>query len=464
MKVLFVYPNATRQEYIPLGLAYLSAALKKNGHQTCLHDGTFSSMKKLPEFIEMNRPDLIAFSIRSPEAIEARNLVSLLRKFTDIPIIVGGTHPTVAPEEVLNWPGVDSICVGEGEFALVQFCNNYGSDKVYTTPNFYFLRHGELLKNSCQLVNDIDSLPFPDRELFEIDKYLAARDGRLDIISGRGCPFNCTYCINHVLKKMVSEENRYVRVRDPENIIEEIRRVISHHRVKSLEFVNDIFTLSQEWLEKFTELYRREINLPFVCNARVELMTPEIACLLKAAGCIEVQMGIESGSERIRRKILGRQMSNNTIKDAFRSVQDAGMKAYAFNMVGLPEENFSDLKASIELNRMIMPDSMQVSIFQPYPGTKLRQIVKERGWMATNQLPRSHKSFSIMRYPGWGGFRIRWVKLSFRFWCLLPGHPIRAMVALFMDILADYYNMIRGFLPSSIKKYVYRIYARTKKN
>ncbi|MFZ5764278.1 MAG: B12-binding domain-containing radical SAM protein [Thermodesulfobacteriota bacterium] len=464
MKILFVYLNATHQEYIPLGVAYLSAALKKAGHQTCLHDGTFISIKKLPQTVTTEQPDLIAFSIRSPEAPQARKAIATLKRHTDIPIIVGGVHPTVAPIEVLNWEGVAAVCVGEGEEAFVHLCDNWGRETVYATPNFYFLRDGKLVKNPCLLPQRIDDLPLPDRELFNIDKYLEARDGRLDIISGRGCPFNCTYCINHVVKNIISHKTDYIRVRKPENIIREIQKVAEGHEVRSLEFVNDIFTLSESWLAEFTTLYRRDIHLPFVCNARVELMTPKIAALLKEAGCTEVQMGIESGSERIRREVLGRRMSNAVIKEAFATVRAAGMKTYAFNMVGLPEEGFAELRASIELNRHIMADAMQVSVFQPYPGTKLRELAIARGWISTRRLPLSHKSFSIMRYPGWGAWRIRLAKLGFRFFSLLPDHPRRAMSALFVDILADYYNMIRGIFSPKLKKYLYRFYAHTGKN
>ncbi|HCC55343.1 MAG TPA: hypothetical protein DEQ20_10560 [Desulfobulbaceae bacterium] len=464
MKILFVYLNATRQEYIPLGVAYLSAALKKAGHQTCLHDGTFTSIKKLPETIRREQPDFIAFSIRSPEAPQAKQAIAQIKRYTSAPIIVGGVHPTVAAEEVLHWPGVEAVCVGEGEKALVEFCRNWGTDRLESTTNFHFFRDGNLIRNPCALENDLDAIPFPDRELFDVDKYLRARDGRLDVISGRGCPFSCTYCINHVIKRIVSEKAGYVRVRRPENIIAEIQDVIHRHQVKSLEFVNDIFTLSEEWLAEFTALYSQEIHLPFVCNARVELITQPIASLLKQAGCTEVQMGIESGSERVRRKVLGRNMSDETIRNAFRIVQNEGMKSYAFNMVGLPEETLADLRATIALNRQIMPDAMQVSIFQPYPGTKLREIALQHGWISSEKLPRSHKSYSIMKYPTWSAWRIRVSKLGFRFFCLWPNQPGKAIVALSADILADYYNLIRGVFPPALKRYLYRIHVRVEKN
>lgn len=464
MKILFIYLNATQQEYIPLGVAYLSATLLEAGHQTYLHDDTFSSNKKIPQVIDQCQPDLIAFSIRTPEAPQAKKTIALLNKTNDTPIIVGGVHPTVAPEEVINWPGVKAICVGEGEHALVTFCNNWGTESVYATPNFWFRKQGIIIKNPCQLTTNIDNLPFPDRALFAVDKYLEARDGRLDVISGRGCPFSCTYCINHVLKEIVTDTKNYVRTRDPQDIINEIKEVRQKHNIQSLEFVNDIFTISEQWLREFSSLYTKQINLPFACNARVELMTPTIASLLKQAGCTEVQMGIESGSQRIRKEVLGRNMSNNTIINAFALVHKAGMKTYAFNMVGLPKEGFSEFRESVQLNRKIMADSMQVSIFQPYPGTKLRDIAQEHGWISTKQLPLSHKSFSVMRYPGRGAWRIRIAKLGFRFCCLLPKHPGQAIVALTMDILIDYYNMIRGFFPPSVKKYLYRMYARAEKN
>jgi len=157
-------------------------------------------------------------------------------------------------------------------------------------------------------------------------------------------------------------------------------------------------------------------------------------------------------------------MSDETIRNAFRIVQNEGMKSYAFNMVGLPEETLADLRATIALNRQIMPDAMQVSIFQPYPGTKLREIALQHGWISSEKLPRSHKSYSIMKYPTWSAWRIRVSKLGFRFFCLWPNQPGKAIVALSADILADYYNLIRGVFPPALKRYLYRIHVRVEKN
>lgn len=462
MKVLFVYPNATRQEYIPLGIAYLSASLKAAGHETSLFDGTFHAGRHaLDKTIGRKHPDLAAISIRSPEAPLARRLIKYIKDKFAIPIIVGGVHATVAAKEVIGWEGVDFVCTGEGERAFVSFCNAYGTDEVYRTKNFLFKRDGKIVQNSCYpLIEDLDSLPFPDRSIFDLDRYLEARDGSLDVLSGRGCPFGCTYCVNHFMQKFYQGNGTYVRMRRVESILDEIEHVMQDNRVKRIEFVNDIFALSFDWLEEFAPKYSRRIGLPFVCNARPEMITPEVASCLKTAGCVEIQMGIESGSEELRRGMLGRQLSNQQIINAFKWARQAGMRTYAFNITGLPKETEEDYWKSIRLNQKVMPDAMQVSVFQPYPGTRLQAMASKNGWIKPKSFPSSHRFTSIMRYPDIGGWKIRLNRFLFRYRCLRPIDPKESLKALLFDLFSEIYSYLRHLIPAHLKRYIFRYYAR----
>ncbi len=466
MKVLFVYLNATHQEYIPLGVAYLSAALKKAGHRTALFDGTFDPGRKaFEDCVRAEQPDLLAFSIRSPEATRAKAWVRRAKEKFHLPVLVGGVHATVAPQEVLRWPGVDFIGRGEGEHTIVEFCNAFGHGEIHQVPGIGYTRRDEIVLNApAPLAKRLDSIPLPDRELFDLDRYLNARDGRLDVLSGRGCPFGCNYCINHFMHGFYSGTGSYVRMRTVDAILDEIESVRANHDVRSVEFVNDLFAVSIPWLEEFAEAYPRRIGLPFVCNARPEMVSPRVIRALKAAGCVELQMGIESGSPRIRREIMGRKVSDARIIRAFHLAAEAGIRTYAFNMTGVPTETEADYAATVALNQRAKPDFIQVSTFQPYPGTKLYKDSLEHGWIKNRTLPRSHRFVSIMRYPHMSSRRIRFNRLLFRYRTLLRQSSRKALEALTFDVLSEGYGAVRHLVPSSVKKAVYHWYARLQHN
>ena len=228
MKMLFIYPNLMRQENIRLGIAYLSACLKKAGHLTELMDYTWGGaisdcLKKIEEF----KPDIVGFSSNSGEFEFCCSLAAAIKGKWEIPILFGGVHPTVVPEEVITEENIDIICVGEGEEALVELLNEMESgNDFYSIRNLWFKREGKIVKNGPrQLMENLEDLPFPDRELFDYGRYIDASSGSIDIMSGRGCPYICSYCVNPVLQNIYSNERKTVRQRTVDNVLEEITQI-----------------------------------------------------------------------------------------------------------------------------------------------------------------------------------------------------------------------------------------------
>jgi anaerobic magnesium-protoporphyrin IX monomethyl ester cyclase len=289
--------------------------------------------------------------------------------------------------------GVDGICRGEGEEALVDLVDalaNGGPPAVLELDNWSFRRNGDdstgfaasVVTNPVRpYIEDLDSLPFPDRALVYERDPVAARSKIKHFLTGRGCPYNCTYCFNHALSEIYGGKGRRFRQRSVAHVIQEVRWVRDHYPLEFVVFVDDTFVLSNQWLAEFAEKYPREIGLPFFCNTRANLVTAEEVHLLKGAGCHCVSMGIETSNDRIRNELLRRRMSKEQILEAARLIREGGLHLTTTNMIGLPTSTLADDLETLDLNIQARPSYAHVFIFQPYPRTELGEFTREHGWM-----------------------------------------------------------------------------------
>ena len=407
MKVTLVYPDVLLHRpdwtgYFYYGIGLLSSVLKQAGHQTSLIH--IVQPIKQSEFIKRVRdenPDLIGFSSTSHMFSLVRELASwLVEARIEIPTICGGIHPTIAPDDAIGTNGIDIICRGEGESPLLELCKKMeNNEDISRIQNLWIKRDGNLIKNPLRpLLDDIDKLPFPDRSIFDYQNLYSEREGRGSFLVGRGCPYNCSYCCNHLLRQIYGGEGKPIRFRNVDNLIAEIKEVITNYpSIRTLIFDDDILFLIKTWSEKFTERYSKEIKLPFTCNARANLMDKERVSNLKKAGCAHVKFGLESGNEDICNNVLNRQLTNEHIKKAFSLCKKAGLITESFNMVGIPHDTPATILDTIKLNASIAVDNMQVSIFQPYPGTKLAELCKEEYGLKSKDLATDFFSPSILK-------------------------------------------------------------------
>ena len=318
----------------------------------------------------------------------------------EVPTICGGIHPTIAPEESIGVEGIEMICRGEGEAALAELCRKIeNKEEIRDIPNLWIKKDGSIIKNPLRpILADLDSLPFPDRSLFNYKNLYAERTGKLSFLVSRGCPYNCTYCCNHLLRNIYRSEGKSIRFRSVDNVIAEIKEVVEHyHFINTVNFDDDILFLKKEWAEEFTEKYSREINLPFICNARANLADKAEVELLKKAGCYHVKFGLESGNAYICNEILNRGLTIKQTKNAFALCKETGLITESFNMVGIPYETPSTIIDTIKLNAAIAVDKMQVSIYQPYKGTKLANLCQDQGFLASIDLKSDWFSPSVLK-------------------------------------------------------------------
>ena len=369
MRILFVYKKPSIDIRDPLGLLYIISVAKEAGHKCSLliYDLEKYFFEKAVRF----NPDVICYSVTTGAEDEYLKINSLLKEKKLFFSVFGGPHPTFYPD-FLRREGVDSICRGESEGPFREFLAGLESGRdFYNTPNFWFKKKGELIKNDLgPLQERLDGIPFPDRDFinayFDYKKY-----GRIDVITGRGCPFDCAYCFNHKLKEYYSGKGTYVRKRGVDNVIAEIKACTERYKIKEIYFVDDLFVVSKKWLAEFAEKYKREVNLPYICNIRADVFTEEMSEYLKESNCRFVGFAIESGNHKLRKEILNRTMSNEDIYDTCGLLKKHKIGFGVGNMLGLPYETMDNAFETVQLNVRCRPNHSWVSMLQPYPNTEL---------------------------------------------------------------------------------------------
>lgn len=434
MKVLFVYPNIVESpKDISNGLAVLSAVLKDKGHQTSLIDTTFKlSDEEILNKAKRFNPDLIAITTATNDFDYASDIGDLLKKNLKVPVIAGGFHPTIAPEEVISKKPFDMVCIGEGEGAILDLVEKLArKEKIDKIKNLWIKKNGKIIKNPVRpLIQNLDSIPLPDREIFDYKKYLEWNHGTATFLSTRGCPFNCTYCINHFLMKLYNRKG-YVRFRSINSLFKEIKQVLGVHKesVRNIEFYDDTFTLDEKRVKEFCKRYPAEIGIPFNINVRVNAVNPNLFKLLKKAGCVRVSIGIESGDEYIRNKILKRNMSDQQIIDTFKAAKKAGLRTYSFNMIGIPFETKKSIQKTITLNKKCKPDYIGVSIFNAFKGTEIYAVCEKNNWIRKGYA-KSYFRESNVRHPNFTLSQLKRIRNNFGFRVFVSYRPLRAFVDL----------------------------------
>jgi radical SAM superfamily enzyme YgiQ (UPF0313 family) len=391
MKVAVIYPDyyltgcikGQPQGRIYLGVAYLSAALRQAGHEmTLLHIVEPLEREELLQRIKDEDPQLIGFSCTTPMYAKVREMAAWVKEGTGLPTVIGGAHATLDPQGCLDDPNMDFVCIGEGEGVIVELADALErGEGMRGIASLWGKWRGETFRNPVRpLVEDLDTLPFPDRSIFDLSLMAPDQRVRITVMASRGCPYRCYYCSNHVQRSRYPNKHKYVRFRSVDNVLTEIERIARNaESIDHVRFDDDILTLKRDWFEEFVEKYPRRIGIPFLCNSRVDLLDEEKVRKLKEAGCKTICMGIESGNPWLRREVLGRKMSDEQIVEAFQLCRKYGIGTVSLNMMGFPKEDFSMVLDTIKLNARARPGLTQVTVVYPFPGTRLYEICEEEG-------------------------------------------------------------------------------------
>jgi len=396
MRVLFVIKQI---DYEPLGLLYLSSTLRQAGHQVRLA----VAAEEDPVAVAREwQPGVVGYSVYTGSQTFYRDLN--LRIKAAVPGVVsvfGGPHPTYFPE-FIHEPGVDAVCLGEGEGALLDLVNAVEAGRPLSgIENWWFKRDGEVERNPLRpLEPDLDRLPFPDRELIYSYDPFTRQSGIKHFITSRGCPYNCTYCFNHALAALYRGKGRRLRQMSVDRVIEEVKGVQERYPLQFVVFLDDLFIVSTGWLRELAARFPREIGLPFFCNVRANLVTEDKIALLRQAGCVSVGMGLETGNARLRNELLDRNLSDEQIVGAARLIRQAGIQLITTNMLGLPGGTLENDFETLALNHACRPAYANAFLYQPYPRTELGEYARQHGYVegSLDEIDDSAWERSVLRF------------------------------------------------------------------
>lgn len=427
MKILFIFPNAVGFGRVPLGMSIIMTIMTKKGHEIDLFDTTFllssdntdnilreQSNLVLPtdsshlydphseeEVDEMFRekirsfsPDLLAVTILEENYQLADRLLGIAKSLgRNIMTIVGGSTPTVVPEVVIENPLIDYLIQGEGEGAMEEFCDLLEMGKpVDEVRNLWYKKDGKVHSNPIRPYVDLDALPIQNLDLWNPGHFMKAYEGKLRKIGSfelsRGCPFKCTFCINEQYHRLLDEAGGYFRKKSIAYGIREIKALKEKMDLEMVFFCDDNFLqMSQERVREFTELWLSEINLPYWMNTTVETISYERLEMLKKTGCAGIGLGIESGSEWLRQKVLRKPSTNKRIENAFHMIHEFDIRTTANSIIGFPGEYEEDIFETIKLFKRMNPESFDVSFCAPYIGTPIHVIARKMGYVETMDKP-----------------------------------------------------------------------------
>lgn len=389
MRVLFFYRGVES-----LGVGYLMSMLKSRGHSVELifdpgiDDNLFlkapalrwvNRREALLERARAFQPDLIAVSILTNIYPFVRDWCRRFKEELGAPIIAGNSHVQALPEYVLSNPDIDMVCLGEGEIALLELVERMeqGGD-IHSVPGIWSKdAAGQIHRNELgPLVEDLDSLPFPEKQLWH--DYGCFHDN-LEVFTGRGCPFRCTFCNIHYQRSIFKGHGSFLRKRSVENVMEEFRQNLRHYDPKMVSVHDDNFTTNRDYVMEFCEAYRREVNLPWYCFGYPTTINRELVDAMAAANCKTVFMGVDSGDADVRRNLMERPMSDELIYEKSRTIMDAGIGLQLSCIYGSPSETPEQMWKTLSMIEEIDPTQCSSYVFYPFPKTKLHDRAVEVG-------------------------------------------------------------------------------------
>lgn len=378
MNILFLTGDYLTQ---PLGIACLSAVLTRNGHRTEV--AALRDLSRQKALLRDFRPHMLCLSLvtgQHPLFLRAARQMKQARP--DLVVVAGGPHPTFYPEFIYEH-GIDAVCRGEGEVAmpgLVESIAEEGRlpDRV---PNWWIKTSGgSVVQNDvAPLVEDLDTLPYPDRSLFDRAQP-GLRRRTVYVMTSRGCPYSCSYCFNHSYNELYHGKGPVSRRRSVANLLGELASLKRIYPLQMVVFQDDTFNLNRVWLEEFADRYQREIGLPFHCHLRADLLDEKTAVTLKNAGCLSVKLGLESAREHVRNHILNRGMSLESFRNACALLHENGIRFATENILATPGSSLEDDFFTYEINCRVRPQHSFATLMQVYPRTGIAEYAIRHGF------------------------------------------------------------------------------------
>ena len=359
-----------------------------------------------------------------------KQATQLLTTITDrgIPTVVGGVFTTAAPKEAIRHPAVNMIGLGEGEQIVLDVAERVEADADCDDVAGLWVKKpdGSIVKNPRGPLVDIEK-PFPDYSLFDRERFTRTMGGRrfsiVPLETYRGCPYTCTFCNSPMNVSLAKESGlgNFMRRKRMDRLREEILHLARHTPVEYLYVVDDVFLARpDDEITAFCEMYR-EFRIPWWMNTRPENITPDRLDRLRDVGCDRIAVGIECGNEEYRKKVLLRNYSNAKLLEHLAYLDHGGIAFSLNNIIGMPDETRDLIFQTIGINRQVREfDTLTVSIFTPYRGTKLRDYAVAKGYLDAEAETVSTTSRSVLTMPSLSVDEIDGLMRTFPLYVRLP--------------------------------------------
>ncbi|MAH43100.1 hypothetical protein CL614_05260 [archaeon] len=419
MKILLIWPPWYRlqgSEFVgyPLGITSITAVLEKHGYDTKVYHAdyegkgaamhtseltqAYETYKKrlkdkndpiwleIKKTIEQQNPDIVGISVMTGSYGSSMITAQLVKDYArarnkQIPVIVGGAHPTVEAESILKQENIDFAVIGEGEYTFLELVQTLEAGNTdYSKIKGLAYKQGKriIVNERRPLIENLDELPMPARHLIlNIDKI--EPDALGGIFSSRGCPFNCIFCSSKTIW------GRSVRYRSVDNVMQEVEHVIDKYKAKHFFFVDDSFSVKKQrtldLCNRFQALQKQGKDFTWHCQTRVDLLSDEVAKAFADSKCncvlIGVETGYKDGLEKIKKAITLEQIMRAT-----QLLKKHKIPVNAFFMIGFPWETMDEINSTINFMKEMDPDDASYAIVTPQPGTELHDIVKAEGLLS----------------------------------------------------------------------------------
>ncbi|MCP4245518.1 MAG: radical SAM protein [bacterium] len=389
-------------------LGVLSAVLQREGHQTSLLALNAPDVEALRRRITEYRPGVLYADIDATAADLARNTLGRTERLFGLHTVAGGAFVTAEPAAALSFPGVQAVVIGEAEQAFPAYLNAHLTGEPGDPIAGVWVRDesGTVRTDAHPLTVNLDDLPFADRALFENGS--GADPVTCHTVSvGRGCPLACAYCPNEQVADLYAGQGPYTRRRSPEDICDEIDAIcIAYPSTERIRFPEHAFAMDEDWLARFAAVYADRCGVPFECHLRAQWVTDRVADLLAAAGCVAARVDLISGSDFVRNEILGMEIGEQQLVDAFARLRARGISIQTVSFVGAPYATEVSAGALTQLHRRLKPDDHEVRVFYPLPGTRARDLCCESGWLSSRGEENFARQRSVLDMPNLPAARI----------------------------------------------------------
>jgi len=363
---------------------------ERSQHKANIIDLTFHRrhwQRALKRGVEKYRPDVIGISCNTMYMKYVKTIMKEIKSEYNLPIILGGHHASIHPDETVSLTDCDALCIGDGEEPLVSFLDRMEkNESMNGLKGIWAKENGKLLKNEFgQFRDNLDDLPIPDWGLWEdLDKYFYYL-GMLYMIGSRGCPYRCTYCDAHGIRDAVP--GKYFRLRSPEGYAREIAFQWERYKNRNLrlaQLFDPVFTMYGDWVERFCDEYRRlGIHKEFRYSAfsRLDHLDEAKIRMLAQSGCAILRVGVEAGDTYVRNKIYKKEISDEKIKEIFRLGKENGIVFTAYYILGGPSETPSSVEKTISLARELDAGRSAFFIYKPFTKEGAQLLFEHGGWV-----------------------------------------------------------------------------------